>query len=129
MGVEQEGELVGVAVASHPLARMLDRDRFLLEITRTCTTGAKNANSMLYGAVARAAKALGYRRLITYTLAEESGASLRAAGWTLESVRAPTRSWTSSPAGVGQGKRLTLFGEPKHPVGEKIRWIKELGAA
>jgi hypothetical protein len=38
---------------------------------------------MLYGAAWRAAKAMGYRRMITYTLPEEGGASIRASGWTL----------------------------------------------
>ena len=54
-----------------------------LEVNRCCTDGARNACSMLYGAAWRAAKALGYQRLITYTLPDEGGASLRASGWTL----------------------------------------------
>lgn len=80
VGVAKEGELVGVAMAGRPVARKLD-DGFTLEVNRTCTTGEKNANSMLYGAIRRAAKALGYRELVTYTLLSESGASLKAAGW------------------------------------------------
>lgn len=58
-----------------------------LEVNRCCTDGAKNACSMLYGAAWRAAKALGYQRLITYTLPEEGGASLRASGWRLLGLR------------------------------------------
>lgn len=73
-------QLVGVATAGRPVARMLD-DGLTLEVTRCCTDGSKNACSMLYGAVRRAAIAMGYRRIITYTLVEESGSSLRAAGW------------------------------------------------
>ena len=69
-----DGELVGVAMAGLPKARMLmQQEPFTLEINRVCTNGSRNANSMLYGAIARAAKALGWRRLVTYTLAEESG--------------------------------------------------------
>ena len=49
--------------------------------------GTKNACSMLYGAAWRAAKALGYRRLITYTLPAEGGASLKASGWNLVGER------------------------------------------
>lgn len=53
-----------------------------LEVTRTCTDGTRNANSMLYGAIVRAATALGYHKCVTYTQHDESGASLRGAGWT-----------------------------------------------
>lgn len=76
-----EGDVVrGVAMVGRPVARMSDNG-WTLEVNRCCTDGAKNACSMLYGAAWRAAKALGYRRLVTYTLPEEGGASLRAAGW------------------------------------------------
>jgi hypothetical protein len=78
-----DGETVrGVAMVGRPVARHSD-DGWTLEVNRCCTDGARNACSMLYGAAWRAAKALGYRRLITYTLPEEGGASLRAAGWKL----------------------------------------------
>jgi hypothetical protein len=76
-----EGDKVrGVAIVGRPVARMLDNG-WTLEVNRCCTDGAKNACSMLYGAAWRAAKALGYRRLITYTLPAEGGASLRASNW------------------------------------------------
>jgi hypothetical protein len=80
-GDDQSG-ICGVCIVGRPVARHLD-DGWTLEVTRCCTDGTKNACSMLYGAAWRAAKAMGYRRLITYTLPEEGGASLRAAGWTL----------------------------------------------
>jgi hypothetical protein len=57
------GQIVGVAIVGRPIARHND-DGFTLEITRTCTDGTKNANSMLYGACWRAARALGYRQMI-----------------------------------------------------------------
>lgn len=72
----------GVAIVGRPVARLSD-DGLTLEVNRCCTDGARNACSMLYGAAWRAAKAMGYQRLVTYTLPEEGGASLRAAGWTL----------------------------------------------
>ena len=76
-----EGETVrGVAIVGRPVARMLDNG-WTLEVNRVCTDGAKNACSMLYGAAWRAAKAMGYKRLVTYTLPSEGGASLKAAGW------------------------------------------------
>jgi hypothetical protein len=82
-----EAEIVrGVAIVGRPVARLLD-DGWTLEVNRCCTDGARNACSMLYGAAWRAAKALGYRRLITYTLPEEGGASMRAAGWRLVGLR------------------------------------------
>lgn len=87
-----DGALVGVATAGRPIARMLD-DGFTLEVTRTCTDGTRNANSMLYGAVWQAARAMGYQRCITYTQADESGASLRAAGWACVAELEPRGSW------------------------------------
>lgn len=78
-----EGETVrGVAIVGRPVARGLDNG-WTLEVNRCCTDGTKNACSMLYGAAWRAAKALGYRKLVTYTLPSEGGSSLRAAGWSL----------------------------------------------
>ena len=93
VGLIADGVLVGVAVAGRPVARALDDGR-TLEVTRTCTDGTRNANSMLYGAVTRAAKAMGYRRLVTYTQAEESGASLRAAGWKVAATLPPCAGWS-----------------------------------
>lgn len=121
VGVSQGGELVGVGIAGLPKSRML-MDGRTLEVVRTCTTGAKNANSMLYGALARAAKALGYARLITYTLESESGSSLRAAGWVVESIRPTSKAWTHY--GTANVETPTLFGTRKHPTGPKIRWVK-----
>lgn len=70
----------GVAIVGRPVARGA-QDGWTLEVTRCATDGTKNACSALYAAAWRAARAMGYQRLITYTLATESGGSLRAAGW------------------------------------------------
>lgn len=72
--------LVGVAIVGRPVSRMRD-DGNTLEVTRLCTDGTRNACSFLYGAAARACFALGYRRIGTYLLASETGASALAAGW------------------------------------------------
>ena len=72
--------VVGVCIVGRPVSRHLDNG-WTLEVTRCCTDGTKNACSMLYGAAWRAAKAIGYKRLITYTLRDEGGVSLYAAGW------------------------------------------------
>ncbi|MFE2936681.1 XF1762 family protein [Streptomyces sp. NPDC059278] len=90
---DDTGVLRGVAIVGRPVARHLD-DGQTLEVTRTATDGTKNANSLLYGAAWRAAKALGYTRLITYTQAGETGASLRAAGWRVVAQRPPTPGWS-----------------------------------
>jgi hypothetical protein len=81
-----DDQVRGVAIVGRPVARMSDNG-LTLEVNRCCTDGTRNACSMLYGAAWRAAKALGYQRLITYTLPEEGGASLRGAGWQLLGLR------------------------------------------
>ena len=92
VGVGLRGRLVGVATAGRPTARVLD-DGATIEVTRLCTDGTPNACSALYGACWRAARALGYRRAITYTLATESGSSLRASGWQRDAELKPRRGW------------------------------------
>lgn len=84
--------LVGVAIVGRPVARAFDNG-LTVEVNRTVTDGYKNANSMLYGAVARAAWALGYRRVVTYNEEGESGASLRAAGYRVVAERPPRAGW------------------------------------
>ena len=74
--------LVGVVIVGRPVSRHRD-DGLTAEVTRLCTDGTKNACSFLYGKAARAAFALGFLRVGTYTLPEEGGSSLRAAGWKL----------------------------------------------
>ena len=78
--VDESGGIVGVATVSRPVARHLD-DGWTAEVSRCCTDGKRNACSFLYRRCWRAAKAIGYRRLITYTLEAEGGASLRGAGF------------------------------------------------
>ncbi len=89
-----DGEkIVGVAVVGRPNGRH-QQDGFTLEVTRLCTDGTPNACSMLYAACWRAAKELGYRKLITYILSSESGISLKASGWALIGERGGG-SWNS----------------------------------
>lgn len=87
-----DDQLVGVALVGRPVARAYD-DGLTVEVTRHATDGHRNAGSMLYAAAARAAFALGYRRVVTYTEAGESGASLRAAGYRILAARPPRRGW------------------------------------
>jgi hypothetical protein len=102
--------LVGVVIVGRPVARRRD-DGVTLEVTRLCTDGTKNACSFLYGAAARAAFALGYRRIGTYTLKSEPGTSLKAAGWRLIG-ETPGRSWS-----VPSRPR-----DDKHPIEPKLIW-------
>jgi hypothetical protein len=92
LGVATKEALAGVAVVGRPIARHLD-DGFTAEVTRTCTDGTPNANSALYGAAWRAARALGYQRLITYGERGEGGASLRAAGFQPTARLVPHHGW------------------------------------
>lgn len=80
IAVNDGARVVGVVTVGRPVARRLDNG-WTLEVTRHCTDGTRHAASMLYAAAARACAALGYKRLITYILKEETGTSLIAAGW------------------------------------------------
>lgn len=107
---DQAGAVRGVAIVGRPVARGLDDD-LTLEVTRVATDGAKDASSALYGAARRAAFALGYKRLVTYTLASESGTSLKAAGYrVVAEVRGRSWSCASRPR------------VDKHPTQAKLRW-------
>ena len=106
----RDGELIGVAIVGRPVSRLRD-DGLTLEVTRLCTDGSRNACSFLYGAAARAAFALGYRRIGTYTLPDEGGASLRAAGWQLV-----------GPRGGGSWSRESRPRTDRHPTQPKLLW-------
>ena len=110
LGAAKDGEIVGVAIVGRPVARGM-QDGWTLEVNRCCTDGTRNACSFLYGAAWRVAKALGYRKLITYTLPEEGGASLRGAGWTVVG-EVYARSWSCKTR-----PRVDLY-----PLQEKLRW-------
>ncbi len=86
IAVNDGEKVVGVCIVGRPVSRR-QQDGWTLEVSRCCTDGAPNACSMLYGAAWRAVKAMGYCRLITYTMPSEGGASLRAAGFRTLGVR------------------------------------------
>lgn len=99
IGVSTGDRLVGVAIVGNPLASGF-MDGFTAEVTRLCVgpETIRNAASLLYGACWRAWRAMGGRRLVTYTLQSESGASLRGAGWRVVAElkpRGPGNSWDS----------------------------------
>lgn len=106
IGCEDEGQFVGVAICGRPVSRYLD-DGKTLEINRLCTDGTRNACSKLYGACVRIARDMGYEKVITYILASEDGASLKAANFTCEGAAGGT-IWTGSRKrdnGVPQEKK------------------------
>jgi hypothetical protein len=110
IGVTQDGTLRGVAMVCRPVARGFE-GRLVADLRRLCTDGTPNACSFLLAASWRAARALGYRKLVTYTLASESGVSLRAAGWIPEaSVRGRSWSCESRPR------------QDVEPIEDKVRW-------
>lgn len=110
---DDDGNVRGVAVVGRPVARMRD-DGWTLEVTRLATDGTPNACSALYGACARAAFALGYRRIGTYTLDSEPGTSLKAAGWTLIGER-----------GGGSWSAPSRPRVDRHPLQGKLLWERE----
>lgn len=89
---DDSGTLRAVAITGRPVARLYDNGQ-TLEVTRVTSDGCPDACSMLYGACWRAAKALGYTRLVTYTQAGEPGTSLRAAGWRVVAERPAHPGW------------------------------------
>jgi len=110
LGAAKDGKIVGVAIVGRPVARLRD-DGETLEVTRLCTDGTRNACSFLYGACARAAFALGFKRIGTYILASEPGASLTGAGWR-QVAQTSGGSWS-------RGNRPRV---DKHPTEPKLLW-------
>lgn len=118
-GLYTSGQLVGVGIAGRPSSRVLQargRGHFI-EVTRVATDGVRNGCSKLYGALTRAAKALGYCRAYTYTLDRESGASLLASGWTVDA---------ELPARSGWDCASRPRDEADWPSEAKVRWVKPL---
>ena len=114
--IDENDTLHGAIIIGRPVARLAGHPRVVLEVTRLVTDGTPNACSMLYAAAARTGRELGYARIQTYILEEETGITLRAAGWECE-----------GPAGGGQWKHTD--GKPRRtdqPTGIKMRWAKRL---
>lgn len=114
--IDNADVLHGAIIVGRPVARMAGHPRVVLEVTRLVTDGTPNACSMLYAAAARVGKALGYARIQTYILEEETGITLKATGWVCE-----------GRAGGGQWKHTD--GKPRRtdqPTGAKSRWSKAL---
>lgn len=115
VGLTQDGTLIGVVIVGRPIARRQD-DGKTAEVIRCCVLeGIPNANSMLYGAAWRAARAMGYDRIITYTLPTESGASLRASGFQEIGMTEAKKNGWSVPSRPREKAE-------KYPEGQKVIW-------
>ncbi|MHC4748281.1 MAG: XF1762 family protein [Planctomycetota bacterium] len=110
IAVNDGEKIVGVVTVGRPVARHLD-DGWTLEVTRCCTDKTKHVASKLYAAAWRASKAMGYKRLISYTLKEEKGTSLTAAGWRV-----------IGETSGGSWSRPSRPRVDKHPTGQKLLW-------
>ena len=112
IGCYENDRLCGVVICGRPTARRSD-DGLTLEIYRNCTDGTPNACSKLYGAACKIAKDMGYKRVITYTLASENGASLKASNFTFEG-EAGGVAWTGT-------RRRNYYVSPEEM---KNRWAR-----
>lgn len=119
----------GVAIMGRPVAQAL-QDKFTCEILRVCVDGTPNAATKAYGALCRAAQAIGYRKAITYTLEREPGTSLRAAGFH-EVATSTGGSWVRtgnarSRSGAPLLEAAGLADPRRHDKGAKVRWERVL---
>lgn len=120
--VDDDGKVLGVAVASRPVSRKLD-DGLTLEVTRLCTDRERNAGSMLLGSIGRAAQALGYHRLVSYTMERERGTVFMAAGWKAIVTTHARSYWQQR-----EGRQLTMavVKTKGSTDGCKVRWERLL---
>lgn len=116
--IDELGIIHGGAVVGRPVARMAGDPRDVAEVTRLVADGEKNVCSMLYQACARAAQAIGFKRIQTYILESEAGTSLKAAGWMDEGE-------------AGGGQWVHTDGKPRRtdqPTTTKRRYARVLNA-
>ena len=114
-------ELVGIVIVASPVARALNDGR-TFEVVRLCTNGYKNAASFLLGAAWRTCKAMGVRRLVSYTREDEHGTCYRAAGWRV------TKQVRGEKWNHGNKSQRWLPGvyEPATEVVNRVRWEQSL---
>ena len=137
IAVADGSSVVGVAIVGNPLSATL-MDGFTAEVLRTCVLpdAPKNCNSLLYGACRRIWFEMGGRKILTYTLTEETGASIRGAGWTLaaEIKVHDTNTWGKSDH--LKRREQAIFGQSKrrweainhHATSDLVSWPSEVNA-
>lgn len=119
IGAYVDGRFVGAVIVGNPVAASLARDPLICEVTRLVTDGeTPHAASRLLGAARRAARAMGFTRIVSYTRKDEAGTCYRAAGWTpVAAVKG--REW----AGVNKPLRwLPGLYEPATEIIDRVRW-------
>lgn len=118
------GDLMGGGILCRPVAPKTAKDKGVAEISRVAVPeGFRNANSKLYASLRDAARALGYWKVQTFTLASESGASLRAVGFVLVRPAAEDKPRPAGAWGLSRpGRTASLFGEPEIQPEPKNRW-------
>lgn len=126
IGCADGTRLCGVVIVGRPKARLLD-DGFTAEVTRLCTDGTPHAASFLLGRAWRAARAMGYTRMVSYLLEGEGGRSYAAAGWVrmAESEGGQWKRTSRRDAVFTRGREPfadALGLGAKHPEGRKVRW-------
>jgi|TARA_B100001939_G_scaffold300634_1_gene276694 hypothetical protein len=116
LGILYYNELVGVAICGRPLARKIDQE-LTLEVLRVCIKepSPKNACSFIYGKCWSIWKKMGGKKIITYTLATESGSSMKAVGWKKVSETKPFKE------GKGWTTRKNRIWQPVNSI-LKYRW-------
>ena len=123
IGAFNGDRMAGVAIAGTPANRAFAAAGDIIEVRRVATDGTRNAPSILLGACAKAARALGYDRIVTYTLTSESGSSLRAVGW--QPTELPPDDWQRRRNNNRQQE--PLFATPQaHEAVPKVRWERNL---
>lgn len=118
IGAADGSQLVGVAIVGNPISATF-MDGFTAEVLRACVRpdAPRNTNSFLYGACWRVWRAMGGRRIVTYTLQSESGASLRGAGWKVIAEVKPTeKGWRKNDHLNGRREWQPVMGQ------KKLRW-------
>jgi hypothetical protein len=114
IGIEVDGELVGVAICGRPVARML-QDQGTAEVVRCCVSdkAPKGAPSALYQRCARIWQLMGGTRIVTYTLKREGGESMRnlaGGGWSPAADVKGNRQWDTKSR---RRKLQDIYEEPK----------------
>ena len=115
-GLRNGPDLVAVVMVGRPVARGFD-PRAVVEVTRMCAADGPrswNACSQLLGWAAQESRRRGFARIVTYTREDESGASLKAAGWSVDG-RVRGRSWSCSSRTRKSGECI-----------DKLRWVRDL---
>lgn len=119
VGIVEAGELIGVAIVGRPVSRVLQAAGYG-EVLRVCVLeGHANASSFAFACGIRLLDAMGYERIVTYTLASEPGSSVKAAGFRKVEELAARESWDG---GERHRVQCDIFGNERRPAEAKVRW-------